>query len=69
MTDFSQFMKGPLTDEHLKQINDALAAGVEARKQINLAQRAGIDVTAQLKALDDTEAKLKNIKNVYFPGR
>jgi hypothetical protein len=59
----------PLTDDHLQQINDALAAAAIAYKQLDLATLAGLDVTAQRASLDASTATLRQIKQVYFPGR
>jgi hypothetical protein len=59
----------PLTDQHLDDINTALAKLDLARQQIVLAKAAGID-TAQLESDErDARASLTKIKQVYFPGR
>jgi predicted Ser/Thr protein kinase len=59
----------PLTDEHLQQINNALDAIKIAKVQIDLAKRAGIDVANAEDLNNQNEAKLRQIKQVYFPGR
>ena len=59
----------PLTPDHLAQIKNALDAVAQAKYQIELAKRAGIDV-AQLEEINTAnEAKLRQIKQVYFPGQ
>lgn len=59
----------PLTDEHLDNIQLALAKLDLARQQIVLAKAAGLD-TSQLEADEQaTRATLMKIKQVYFPGR
>lgn len=60
---------GPLNEQHLADINNALQQLAEANRQIKLAKQAGIDVTAQEAEAKDTENKLRSIKQVYFPGR
>ena len=58
----------PLNDNHLTQINSALAAVEVAKTQILLAKQAGIDVTNYEKQASDAETKLKALKQTYFPG-
>ncbi len=60
---------GPLGPTHLVDINKSLADIKAAKEQAELATRAGIDVTAEIKSLDDSEQKLTQIKQVYFPGQ
>lgn len=59
----------PLTEDHLAAINAGLEQAVVARRAIALAERAGIDVAAAKAQLDINEAKLKQVKQVYFPNR
>lgn len=61
--------QNPLTEEHLNQINNALEAAQFARSQIDMAKRAGIDVASHEQQLNTNEARLLQIKQVYFPGR
>lgn len=59
----------PLTEEHLALINDSLANIDVLKGQIKQAKRAGIDVTSLEAQLLENEKKLRQIKQVYFPGR
>lgn len=59
----------PLTEQHLEAINAGLATAAVARKAIDLATRAGVDVSAARAKLDADEARLRQIKQVYFPNR
>lgn len=59
----------PLTSEHLAQIQNALDMIQQTKQQIELAKRAGIDVAGHEAQLLETEGRLRQIKNVYFPGR
>lgn len=58
----------PLGQEDLKQINLGLEHIKSGKAQAELAQRAGIDVSQHVAQLNDNEAKLRAIKQVYFPG-
>jgi hypothetical protein len=58
----------PLNDEHLQQINAALAAIQVAETQTLLAKQAGLDVSAHEKDIADAKTRLRAIKNTYFPG-
>jgi hypothetical protein len=58
----------PLNDGHLDQINAALEAVKLAKTQILLAKQAGIDVSQFEQNITDAEAKLRQIKNTYFPN-
>lgn len=60
---------GPLTQDHLRQIQDGLHFIGLAETQIELAQRAGLDVSDQKAKLVDAKAKLLQIKQVYFPNQ
>lgn len=57
-----------LNPETLPKINEALDKIKQAKYEADLATRAGFDLTTQQKALDDAEARLKQIKSVYYPG-
>lgn len=59
----------PLSGEDLGRINTALSNVDKGLAQAELAQRAGIDVSGQIQQLKDTQAKLLQIKQVYFPGQ
>jgi hypothetical protein len=59
----------PLTLDHLAQINNALSNIKLAQIQIDLAKRAGIDVSQAEQMNKDNETKLRNLKQVYFPGQ
>jgi hypothetical protein len=59
----------PLTADHLAQINNALDVIKQARYQIELAKRAGIDVAQAEQINNDNETKLRQLKQVYFPGQ
>lgn len=60
---------GPLTQQHLDQIKNALDIIALAKQQAEMATRAGVDIGTSLQQLNDTQAKLLQIKNVYFPGQ
>ncbi len=62
-------MPNPLTEDHLTQINQGLAAVKDGREQIALAKLAGIDTADAEEKLNDAEKRLTAIKQVYFPGR
>jgi hypothetical protein len=59
----------PLTPDHLAQIKNALDAAKSAQYQIELAKRAGIDIGSLEQTNNDNIAKLRQIKDVYFPGQ
>lgn len=59
----------PLTIDHLNQIRNALDAVQAAKNQIELAKRAGLDVTQLEEINNANETKLRQIKQVYFPGQ
>jgi hypothetical protein len=59
----------PLTLAHLAQLNNALDLVKTAQIQIDLAKRAGIDVSAAQAKNTDNESKLRQLKQVYFPGQ
>ena len=57
-----------ITDQHLTQINSAIAQSQEALKEAALAQRAGFDMATQIAQLNAGIEKLQQIKHVYFPN-
>lgn len=59
----------PLTLDHLAQLNKALDQAKTAQIQIDLAKRAGIDVSQAEQVNNDNVKKLRDIKQVYFPGQ
>lgn len=59
----------PLTVDHLQQLKNALDQIALAKVQIDLAKRAGIDVSQLEEMNNDNETKLRQIKQVYFPGQ
>jgi hypothetical protein len=59
----------PLTNEHLQQLNNALDQAKQAQIQIDLAKRAGIDVSNLEQMNNDNVSKIRQIKQVYFPGQ
>jgi hypothetical protein len=59
----------PLTPDHLAQIKNALDAAKQAQYQIDLAKRAGIDVSTLEQTNNENITKLRQIKDVYFPGQ
>lgn len=65
----ASFPGSPLTLDHLAQLNNALDQVKLARTQIELAKRAGIDVSQAEQINNDNETKLRQIKQVYFPGQ
>lgn len=65
----SSIPSNPLTAEHLMQIQNALDAVKAAKDQIALAKRAGIDVSAAEQINNENETKLRQLKQVYFPGQ
>jgi len=58
----------PLQIEHLSQIRNALDTINNAKAQIELAKRAGINVADQELQIQQAEDRLRQIKQVYFPG-
>lgn len=59
----------PLTESHLQEIQRGLDNIKLAQRQIQLAKMAGIDVSAAEAQALEAQAKLTQIKQVYFPGR
>lgn len=60
-------MVAPLTDEHKREIDSALAKIKIAEDQIKRAKLAGIDVSDSETRLGETKAKLQAIKTAFFP--
>lgn len=58
-----------LTDDHKRQIKDALVQTNEALREANLAKQAGIDLGAAYQQLIDNKAKLEALRDTYFPGQ
>lgn len=69
MADTTSAGQGILTVDHLAQLNEAIRQGDEAKRQIALAKAAGIDVSAFEQTLADSLARVRQIKQVYFPGQ
>ena len=65
----SSIPANPLTPDHLAQLKNALDSIQQAKYQIDLAKRAGIDVAAAEQINNENESKLRQIKQVYFPGQ
>ena len=59
----------PLTLDHLQQLNNALDQIKVAQIQIDLAKRAGIDVSQAESLNQQNETKIRQLKQVYFPGQ
>lgn len=55
--------------EHLTQINAALDQIARVRAELDLATRAGMDTAALKSKLDASENRLRQQKQVYFPGQ
>ena len=64
-----QIPANPLTPDHLAQLRNALDNVNQAKYQIDLAKRAGVDVSQLEQIVNDNETKLRQIKQVYFPGQ
>lgn len=60
-------MANPLSTEDRANIEIQLKALADARADLNRAKAAGIDVADLEKQLNESEAQLKAIKQVYFP--
>jgi hypothetical protein len=65
-----------LTTQHLSDINDAISKLEEAQKEIALAERAGLhsgpggtQLVDYKRQVEDSMARLKQIKAVYFPNQ
>lgn len=58
----------PFDHEDLANINAHLANIQVGLNHVKLAKSAGIDVAEQEKMLNEAQAKLLRLKNVYFPG-
>ena len=62
-------MAEPLTDEHLKSINEGLAELKASREIINRAKQAGLDFEAQDVQEKELTSKLTGIKQAFFPNK
>ena len=60
---------GPLTENDLEQINNALAEIKSAEGIIAQAKAAGIPLERQEEMARETKEKLLKIKSAFFPGR
>lgn len=60
---------GPLTDQDLGKINEALVEIESAEGIIAQAKVAGIDLSRQEIQARETKEKLLRIKQAFFPGR
>lgn len=58
-----------LTDAHFQNLKNATDQIANIQREINLAKQAGLDVSQAQATLDDTSAKIRQIRSVYFPGR
>jgi hypothetical protein len=58
-----------LTDQHYQNLVNALDQAKRIQTEIDLATQAGLDVTQAQATLNDSVAKIRQIKSVYFPGR
>ena len=59
----------PLGEHHYQQIVTGLATAERALRNIARAKLAGIDMSVQEAQIKDTQARLLQVKSVYFPGR
>lgn len=59
----------PLTQDHLQQLKNALDNVAQAKIQIDLAKRAGIPIGDLEDMNNQNESKLRQIRQVYFPGQ
>ncbi len=62
-------MAAPLTEEHKRQIDAALAQLKEAREMIARAKLAGIDVAEQEAEAAKLDDQLRKLRQAFFPGR
>jgi hypothetical protein len=58
-----------LTDQHYQNLVNALDQARLVQTEIDLATQAGLDVTQAQATLNDSVAKIRQIKATYFPGR
>lgn len=61
-------MHSPLTDDHLRQINNMMPHLEKTAAQIALAKRAGLNMDQQEAEHKKQLDTLTRIKQVYFPG-
>jgi len=57
-----------LTDEDRRAIETALENAKALKRELTKAKQAGIDVADAEARLREAEAKLRRIKNTYFPS-
>ena len=60
---------GPLTPQHLAQINAGIDYAAQAAQHIAMAKQAGMDVSHYEHQLKEMMDKMLRVKNVYFPGQ
>ena len=60
---------GPLTENDLNRINEALTEIESAEGIIAQAKQAGIDLSRQEAQARETKEKLLRIKQAFFPGQ
>lgn len=58
-----------LDDDDLNNIDLALRTSDDVMEEYVKAAQAGLDVEAGRRRLEEVTVKLRNIKQVYFPGR
>jgi hypothetical protein len=59
----------PLSEDDLVRIDNALHQLDEADAHIVLAEQAGFDVAREKAVAQEQRAKLRRIRQAYFPGR
>jgi hypothetical protein len=58
-----------LTEEHYQNLKNSLDQAAAIQREIDLAKAAGLDVTQPQATLTDAVGKIRQFKQVYFPGR
>ncbi len=58
-----------LDEDDLNNIDLALRTSEDVMEEYVKASQAGLDVEAGRRRLEEVTVKLRNIKQVYFPGR
>lgn len=61
-------IESPLTPEHKTQMDENLKLLKDLDKQIKLAKQADIDVSSMEAQSKDMTAKIKKLRQTYFPG-
>lgn len=59
---------GPLTEEHLKQLNRILRATAETGVYCEKCKECGIDVDPEKRVNDEQQKVASAIKRVFFPN-